>query len=70
MSEKMTSITLPGTSGFADWGYLDRQKMINAYRFIARRQKEEAEKILNAADEDFIVEQHTGIHVRRNIRRI
>jgi hypothetical protein len=70
MSEKMTSITLPGTSGFADLGYRDRLEMIKSYRYIAGREKEEAEKILNAADGDFVVEQHTGVHVRRNIRRI
>lgn len=70
MSEKMTSITLPGTQGFMDWGYKSRAEMIATYRRIAERRKAEAKVILNAADSDFIVEQHIGINVRRNVVRV
>jgi len=70
MSEKMTSITLPGTQGFMDWGYKNRAEMITTYRRIAERQKVEAEKVLSAADDDFIVEQHTGMHRRHNVVKI
>ena len=70
MSEKMTSITLPGTQGFMDWGYKSRAEMIATYRKIAERQKAEAELVIAAADDDFIVEQGYGMHVRRNVVRI
>ena len=70
MSEKMTSITLPGTQGFMDWGYKSRAEMIAAYRKIAERQKVEAELVIAAADGDFIVEQGYGMHRRRNVVRI
>ena len=70
MSEKMTSITLPGTQGFMDWGYKSHAEMIAAYRGIAERQKAEAELIIAADDSEFIVEQHTGMHKRRNVVRI
>ena len=70
MSEKMTSITLPGTQGFMDWGYKGRAEMIATYRKIAESEKAEAELVIAAADDDFIVERHTGIHRRHNIVRI
>ena len=70
MSEKMTSITLPGTQGFMDWGYKERAEMIATYRTIAERQKAEAELVIAAADSDFTVEQHTGMHRKHNVVKI
>jgi hypothetical protein len=41
--------------------------MIKAYRELARQQKAEAEAVLNASDEDFRIETHTGVHAWRNV---
>lgn len=70
MSEKMTSITLPGTQGFMDWGFKSRAEMIATYRKIAEHKKAEAELVIAAADSDFTVEQHTGMHRKHNVVKI
>lgn len=67
MGERMTSISVKGGICFSDWGRKSPEEMIKAYREIARQRKEEAEAILNANDEDFRIETHTGVHVRRNL---
>ena len=70
MAEKMTTISLPDISGIMDRGYKDREAMIKMYRRHAEHLKQEAEKVLNAEDSDFIVEQHTGVYLRKNVRRV
>lgn len=68
MSERMTSIDIPGSknSGIADFGRLTAENMIRQFREYAQRQKEAAEEILAAADDDFRVETYTGVYVQRN----
>jgi hypothetical protein len=69
MSERMTSITLPGRptgAGLADWGRRAVPEMIAQIRAKAAHDKAEAEAILAASDEDFRVDTYTGVHVQRN----
>lgn len=68
MAERMTSISLRGSShnGLADWGRKSAEEMIQQFRDHALRQKQAAEEVLAAADEDFRVETYTGVYVQRN----
>ena len=68
MSERMTTIRIDGDDGWSNYGYLDRKTMIAAYRRQAKEKMAEAWAVLSAKDDDFVVEQHTGFHVRRNIK--
>ena len=71
MSAQMTSVCLGhGIGGISDYGYHSRARMIKLIRAYWQGQKEIADKILAAADSDFVVEQHTGIVVRKNIVRL
>lgn len=70
MSKLMTSIRLEGTIPFAKYESHSRQEMIALYRLGAEIRKAEAERILEALDSDFIVEQYNGVQVRKNIKRI
>lgn len=68
MSERMTSITLPGLNsghGIADWGRKTPEEMVERLRSYAERQKAAAERILAAAPSDFRVETYVGVHVQR-----
>lgn len=68
MSERMTSIHLPSLGpggGWAEYGRKTRAEMIHRYRRMAEIQKEEAERILAAADEDFEVATYLGKIVER-----
>ncbi len=69
MSERLTSIDLPGVfgSGYADWGRRSVFHMIAELRRKAQHDKMVAEAILKASDGDFHVETYLGIHVRRNL---
>lgn len=70
MSELMTSIRIGDQAGRSDWGRKSRKEMIEEYRRIARRDKQKAEEILAASDDEFIVEQHRGLMIRHNIKRL
>ena len=72
MSEKMTTITLPGLqgSGFSDYGEVPVAKMIAKVREHAQLQLELAQAILNAADGDFRVETYYGPHAQKSQRVI
>ena len=67
MSEHRTTIKLEGTNGFCDWGKKDRAEMISAYRRMAEKNKQEAEAVLLAKDDDFEVYQHKGLYRERQI---
>ena len=67
MSGIRTTIRLEDTGGYCDWGRKTRDEMIATYRRIAERQKAEAEVILSAADDDFVVYQHRGFYRERDI---
>lgn len=69
MSERMTGIHLPSLgrgSGFQEYGRQTREHMIHVMRRNAEIAKEEAERILSASDDEFVVETYTGVHVQRN----
>lgn len=68
MSERMTSITLPGSRhcGLADWGRKTPEEMIRQIRAHAEHMKVEAEEIISASDLEFRVQTYTGVHVQRN----
>jgi len=63
MSGRLTGIDLPGLgigTGLADWGRKTPAEMIQKYREYARRNKEVAEAILAAADDDFRIDTYVG----------
>lgn len=69
MAEKHTIITLPGLpngAGLAEHGVEDVEHMIERYRAMAKRQKEDADMILAASDDDFRVVVVKGIYVQRD----
>lgn len=68
MSEKMTSITLPGRfgSGIADYGHRTVAEMVIRIRDHAELMKRDAEAILAAKDGDFYVCTYRGVRVRRD----
>ena len=70
MGERMTTIQIDGSIGYSDYGRRSAEEMIEVYRSIARRKKAEAEAVLSARNEDFRIETHTGVHVRRNVEVI
>ncbi|MFG1429365.1 hypothetical protein [Roseixanthobacter glucoisosaccharinicivorans] len=68
MSERMTSIHLPGSrgsGGYAEYGRCEPAEMISVIRARAAHMKEEAERILSAPDDAFRVETYVGVHVQR-----
>jgi hypothetical protein len=68
MTQRMTSINLPGRfgAGYADYGRKTVAEMIALIRDHAELQKRDAEAILAAKDSDFYVCTYRGIHVRRD----
>lgn len=73
MAEKMTSISLPGLrrgAGLAEYGTVPVADLIARYRRHAQLLFEEAEAVLNAADEDFHIETYNGVYVMRNRKTI
>lgn len=70
-SDRMTSAVLPGVfgSGLAEYGRLSAPEIIEKARQHARHQLETATAILNAADEDFLVETYVGVW-KRNKREV
>lgn len=67
MSDRMTSITLAGTSGLGEWGRRTPAEMIAKYRKYAEYRLREAEAILAAPDDAFRVCTYVGVHVRRSL---
>jgi hypothetical protein len=53
MSEILTNCHLRGAGGLDEWGRFTRAEIIAKTRDMARYEKEKAEKILAARDEDF-----------------
>jgi len=69
MGERMTSISLPCNKaagpGLAEWGRKTPAEMVERYRKYANHLLAEAQAILAASDEDFYIETHTGVWVKR-----
>jgi len=70
MAERMTTISLKGKHGLQEWGYLNKEEMIKRYKDYAQSQKIIFDEILSTPDNEFVVEQHTGVHIRRNIKKL
>jgi hypothetical protein len=70
MSDILTSCHLKGVGGMVDWGRLTRAEIIAKTRDMARHDKERAEKILAARDEDFDCRIIRGPRVRRLVERL
>lgn len=73
MAERMTCVHLPSLGhgvGFAEYRRQSPEDMIRRLRSNAQIAKEEAERILAAADSDFAVETYTGINVQRNTEQL
>ncbi len=70
MSDILTSCHLKGVGGMDDWGRLTRAEIIAKTRDMARHDKERAEKILAARDEDFDCRIIRGPLVRRLVERL
>lgn len=69
MSDRMTSINLPGRfgSGWSEYGRKTVAEMIALIRDRAELMKRDAEAILTAKDEDFFVCTHLGVHSRSDV---
>lgn len=72
MSEKMTTIKLPGSdwTGFADWGEKTVDEMYRQARSHAFRELEIANAILGATREDFRVRVVRGIIIQHPIKTL
>jgi hypothetical protein len=70
MSEILTSCHLKGVGGLDEWGRLTRAEIIQKTREMARHDKEQAEKILAARDEDFECKIIRGPYVRRLVEKL
>jgi hypothetical protein len=72
MSDRMTSARVAdapfGTLAIGEWGRRTRPEMIAKLRESAQRQKESAERVLSATDEEIIVETYLGPHSQRNLQ--
>lgn len=70
MAERMTAVYLRGGRntgrGLADYGRVDPKEMIEQLRSKARHDLAAAQAILDADDDDFIVETYRGVHVERD----
>ena len=65
----MTGIHLPSLgagSGYQEYGRQTRERMIHVLRRNAEIAKEEAERILSAPDDEFVVETYLGPIVMRH----
>jgi hypothetical protein len=70
MSEIMTVASLPKEAGLMDYGRLTRNEIIRRTREMAMHQKERAERILAASDEEFDVRVVRGVHKQKLIERL
>jgi hypothetical protein len=68
MSERMTSINLPGNygSGYTDYGHKTVAEMVALIRNHAELMKRDAEAVLAAKDSDFYIFTYSGKN-RRNL---
>lgn len=72
MGRRMTDIHLPGRNGLAlgEWDEQPADVMIKKLREYAAHLRAQAEAVENAADHEFQIQSHTGVHVQRNRREI
>lgn len=68
MSERFTTVTLPGLRGGYGWsdrGRVPAREIIAAFRRLAAEDLAAAQAVLAASDDDFLVTTEIGVHVRR-----
>lgn len=73
MSSKLTTVRpRKGRNGvgFTDHGTHSREEMIAQMRRHYQRQLEEAQYALELSDDELIVETHTGVYRRRNVKEV
>ena len=70
MSEIMTVASLLNDAGLMEYGRLTRAEMIDKLRAMATHQKEKAERILCASDDEFDVRIVRGKIVQHLIKRL
>ena len=70
MTDIMTIASLPKESGLMEYGRLTRAEIITRTRQMAKHQKERAERILAASDDEFDVRVVRGVHKRQLIERL
>lgn len=70
MSEILTNCHLKGVGGLDEWGRWTRAEIIKKTREMATYDKQKAEKILAAKDEDFDCKIIRGPYVRRLVEKL
>ncbi|WP_344754615.1 hypothetical protein [Gryllotalpicola koreensis] len=74
MSERMTSARLRDQSihglSLADYGRLSRAEMIGKLRAYAEHERARAQAVLEAKDEDIVVETYVGVIVGRKLEEV
>jgi hypothetical protein len=71
MTEKLTRIVIGKKSrGILEWGEIDPKEMIARFREYAAGLRQEAEKIENAADEDFQIDVVRGSVVQHHVKTL
>lgn len=73
MSEKLTSISLPGQyafGGLMDWGERSAADMIQQVKKHAKHLREQADMIDEAADSEFQIDVVRGSLIRRHVREV
>ena len=62
--------SLRGSAGLMEYGRLTRAEMIERLRAHAKHEKDKADAILKASDEDFYVRVVRGVHVQHLIEKL
>jgi hypothetical protein len=71
MSDRMTSIHLEGVrTGWAEYGRKTHAEMVAIIREKAAHDKAQAETILNAPEEAFVVQTHVGVIAQNKRERV
>jgi len=73
VSRRLTEIHLPKSNpsiGIAEWDEQSSEYMIKMLRDYAAHLRAQADQVDAAADHEFQIQSHTGVHVQRNRREI
>lgn len=72
VAERMTSVEVPGSGhpGWAEYGRVEPERMIEIIRAQAERDRECAQRILDAKPDEFVVKTYTGVHVQRDVKQL
>lgn len=73
MSDRMTSARLRDgmmDGGYAAYGRLSRSQAIAEYRAFAKYQFDKWKRVVEAKDEDIVVETYVGVYAMRNMTEV